>query len=236
MLRTGESESEILLGNKQLLGIFFVIAVLLGVAFTGGYMVGRSAGEKKAASVAAASVPTASDTQQGANTPADPNQSSGAAETKTIAPDGAADTAQSVPASNSEDTEAPGPVTPSRKESTNKGSRNRTLDSAADPNPLGVSKRASAKNKVESTPVQSPAFAPQTGQSFLQVAAVGKDEAEAVADVLHRKGFRAHAVPKPGSAKIYRVLVGPLRDAGDLSTTRDSLRRTGFREVIVQRY
>jgi cell division protein FtsN len=65
---------------------------------------------------------------------------------------------------------------------------------------------------------------------------VGKDEALGVANVLHSKGFRAHAVPKPGNPKVYRVLIGPLRDAGDLSTTRDALRRTGFREVIVQKY
>ncbi len=47
MLRTSESETEILLGNKQLIGIFFVVAALLGVAFYGGYMVGR-AGNKTA--------------------------------------------------------------------------------------------------------------------------------------------------------------------------------------------
>jgi cell division protein FtsN len=57
-----------------------------------------------------------------------------------------------------------------------------------------------------------------------------------VSEVLHAKGFAAHAVPKPGNPKIYRVLIGPVRDAGDLSTTREALRQTGFREVIVQKY
>jgi cell division septation protein DedD len=79
-------------------------------------------------------------------------------------------------------------------------------------------------------------FTPRPGQTFLQVTAVGRDEAKGIADVLEKKGFRAHAVPKPGSAKLYRVIVGPIHDAGDLSSTRDSLRKTGFREVIVQRY
>jgi hypothetical protein len=32
------------------------------------------------------------------------------------------------------------------------------------------------------------------------------------------------------------VLIGPIRDTADLSSTRDSLRKTGFREVIVQKY
>jgi cell division septation protein DedD len=85
-------------------------------------------------------------------------------------------------------------------------------------------------------PERTGEFVPQAGQTFLQVAAVGRDEAEGVADVLRKRGFHAHAVPKPGSPKIYRVIIGPLRDAADLSTTRDALRRTGFREVITQHY
>ncbi len=47
MLRTSETETEILLGNKQLAGIFFAGAVLLGVAFYGGYKVGQAGTEKK---------------------------------------------------------------------------------------------------------------------------------------------------------------------------------------------
>src|SRR5436305_2490245 len=41
MLRTSDTETEILLGNKQLLGIFFAVVILLGLAFYGGYMLGR---------------------------------------------------------------------------------------------------------------------------------------------------------------------------------------------------
>jgi cell division protein FtsN len=54
--------------------------------------------------------------------------------------------------------------------------------------------------------------------------------------VLNKKGFHAHSVPKPGSTTIYRVLIGPIRDTGELSSTRDQLRSNGFRDVIVQRY
>src|SRR5947209_18287468 len=51
MLRTDENETEILLGNKQLLGIFLVVAVLLGISFTGGYMAGRGSSKKAALAV-----------------------------------------------------------------------------------------------------------------------------------------------------------------------------------------
>ena len=111
--------------------------------------------------------------------------------------------------------------------------------------PLGTpkSKKAVPANQTSNPEAAEPAatkspgsFNPQPGQQFLQVVAVGRDQALGVADVLHAKGFRAHAVPKPGDPRIYRVLIGPLRDAGDLSTTRDALRSIGFREVIVQKY
>ena len=52
MAASSENESEILLGNKQLLGVFVVVAFLLAIAFTGGYMLGKSSAEKKRNAVA----------------------------------------------------------------------------------------------------------------------------------------------------------------------------------------
>ncbi len=184
MLRSSESETEILLSNAQILGIFFVLAILLGIAFTGGYMVGRGSVERKAAA-------TTANPAAGGTT---------AAETHAVSPDA----------------------------STDDGSR------SASTAPLGTEH---ARNQAPTPPADvSNGFRPDSGQTFLQVAAVSRDEAVAIADVLHKKGFRAHAVPKPGSAKLYRVLIGPIRDTADLSSTRESLRKTGFREVITQKY
>ena len=79
-------------------------------------------------------------------------------------------------------------------------------------------------------------FAPQSGQEFLQVAAVPRDHALAVASVLRKKGFQAHAVPKPGDVNLYRVIVGTDPKRRRSSSTRDSLRKTGFGQVIVQHF
>ena len=196
MLQAGENETEILLGNKQLLGIFLVVAVLLGVAFTGGFLVGRgSPGKKNAAA------PSTVDAQA---------SNSVVGQTHTI--DGEATLPVAAPAAS-----APGASTPIL------GSRKRPVTSAP------------PETKVKAEAVEN-GYEPRAGSQYLQVAAVGKDEAEAVADVLHKKGFHAHAVPKPGSNALYRVIIGPVKDAGDLSSTRDALRKTGFREVIVQHY
>lgn len=202
MLRSDQSETEILLGNKQLIGIFFVVAILLGIAFYGGYMVGKAAPGKSASAVAPQQTASTSTTATGG-------------ETHTIPGDASA-TASANP------TDATEPDT-----------------STSTAPPLGAprTKRAVTTATESSASTQTAeTFTPEAGQEFLQVTAVGRDEALGVAHVLQTQGFHAHAVPKPGNAKIYRVLVGPLVDAGDLSTTREALRKTGFREVIVQKY
>lgn len=203
MLPSNESETEILLGNKQLLGIFFVVAILLGVAFYGGYVVGKGAGARKPA--AAASAPAA-------DQPATASNPATGGETHSVP---AESTAPAEPAPVATDTAPQG-----------------------DEPPLGSPKRKNIESPAATASAAGAqeAFTPRAGSTFLQVTATGRDEAVAIADVLLKKGFRAHAVPKPGSSKLYRVLVGPIHDPADLSSTRDSLRRTGFREVIVQHY
>ncbi|HEX4749098.1 MAG TPA: SPOR domain-containing protein [Bryobacteraceae bacterium] len=217
MLRTEDNETEILLGNKQLLGIFFVVAVLLGVAFYGGYMVGKAApGNKIAVTGPAQDTATSQETSTSTGTA---TGSAKGGETHTLASD------TSTPPDPTEATQ-PEPQSSEPPLGTPKAKKPKpaTAPPAALPPPTSASTRASSS------------FTPLPGQQFLQVAAVGRDEALGVAEVLHAKGFSAHAVPKPGNPTIYRVIIGPLRDAGDLSTTRDALRRTGFREVIVQKY
>ena len=217
MLRTNDRESEILLGNKQLLGIFFAVALLLGVAFYGGYMVGHSSSTRKAAA----------GPETAASPPASSNPNVSAGETHTI----------------------PGESGSSADESRATGERERAVKSNAGSHelagsgspdtPLGSRKTKTAHEAKTPAAADSDVagnYRPQPGSEYLQVVALGRSEAEGLADVLHKKGFRAHAVPKPGNAALYRVIVGPIRDAGDLSSTRDALRKTGFREVIVQRY
>ena len=197
MLRNSDSETEILLGNKQLLGIFFLIALLLGIAFTSGYMIGRNGAMKKQAAP-----PVAQDaTSQPANATG--------GETHAVSP---SDTTLT-------DSSAPPAETHSNDE------------------PLGSPRRKRQAEQASNTePGQTPDFTPQSGQEFLQVTAVSRQDANEVAAVLRKKGFRAHAVPIPGNPSLFRVIVGPIRDAGDLASTRDSLRKTGFRDVIVQHY
>jgi cell division septation protein DedD len=187
MLRKNESDREILLENRQLLGIFFAVVVLLAVAFTGGYVVGKGSAAKK---------------QEARAVPAEAAH--------TAAPIGET---HSIPAT---------PATGQKSEAQGLTRR------------LAPEAHADAKQAREQDSVED--LTPQPGQQFLQVAAVSRDEADTVADVLRKKGFEAHAVQKPGKPDIYRVLIGPIRSAGELSKTRDALRRTGFTQVFTRRY
>ena len=207
MRSSNNSETEILLGNKHLLGIFFVIAILLGIAFTGGYMVGRNSAEKSAEKGTAT---VSAGTPDAAATPATPSS----LETHSVPPPSG--DAASAP----QKADAHAETAPSEEA------------------PLGSPKRKTIPAKGMPATVENPSagYLPQTGQTFLQVAAVGRNESDAIADVLNKKGFHAHSVAKPGSTTIYRVLIGPIRDTADLASIRDQLRSNGFRDVIVQRY
>src|SRR4051794_21678168 len=44
MAKNEVGEFELVLGNKQLLSVFFIVVILLGVFFTMGYIVGRNSG------------------------------------------------------------------------------------------------------------------------------------------------------------------------------------------------
>ncbi len=57
MQKNQEGEFELILGNRQLLSVFFLVVVLLGIFFTMGYIVGRSSGPGANVEVAPARKP-----------------------------------------------------------------------------------------------------------------------------------------------------------------------------------
>lgn len=219
MFQDRDGEKEILLGNKQLLGIFFVLVILFVVLFGAGYMVGRTSSEKKVTETAV----------EAKSAPAESASANGG-ETHAVSPD---------------PTTAPADAAPERSRTvTPRGdiaSAAKPSPSVSSPTPLG-SRAAAKAAKTELTrseeeqqaETNASAAAPAGHSTYLQVAALQRGEAEKVAKILSKKGFHARIAPKPGT-QYYRVLVGPVRDAGELASTRDALRTKGFREVFVQR-
>ena len=78
---------------------------------------------------------------------------------------------------------------------------------------------------------------PAVGQKFIQVGAVAKAEAEVFVNVLRRAGFAAVMAAGPSDKeKLYRVLVGPLKDTATVSKARADLEAAGFKNQYVRSY
>jgi len=74
---------------------------------------------------------------------------------------------------------------------------------------------------------------PNSGDTYtyLQVAAVDRGMAGVLVEVLHRKGFQAEFTSGP-TEDIFRVLVGPAKDAEALARTKADLQAAGFTSFV----
>ncbi len=186
MPRNEEGEFELVLGNRQLLSVFFIVVVLLGVFFVMGYILGKNsspatpevASARKATDTSPAPSPIIIDKSAG--------KSSAAGEPVVEKP---------VPV------EKPLAKAPEQKK--------------AEPKPTPA---ASASTKSGEPP---------KGSLFLQVAAVGRAEADVVAKVLKGKGFDIWIAPTDKDS-IFRVLVGPIQKS-EQGKTRGELDALGFK-------
>ena len=204
MPRNDDGEFELVLGNRQLLSVFFIVVILLGVFFTMGYIVGRN------------SSPLAADARKTdrplvVDTAGRPNPASGGP-------------ASSEPASPPVDPGKPIAVSPAPAPET----------SASEPPKTQSAKPA--ENKPE--PASPVPDLPAPGEMYLQLTAVAKAEAQLFVDVLAKKGFHAIYAVVPEKPQVYRVLVGPIKDAGAVKQTRSDLEKAGFQglKAIVRKF
>lgn len=206
-MKNETGEFELVLGNRQLLSGFAVVVILFGVFFAMGYIVGRSA------------TPSAGVAASGDAGPA-PSPMPNVAESRPQAGLGV----QTPPAV--QDT-APPPANPGDA-------------AAAQPQPpqANAPQTMPAKDTAAAAPaaVPEPAPAPPPAdadapQIYLQVMAVRRPEAEVVIKSLKDKGFPTlmAASPKEG---MFRVLVGPYKDAAGLGKAKADLENAGFHPFV----
>jgi cell division protein FtsN len=67
------------------------------------------------------------------------------------------------------------------------------------------------------------------------VVATTRPDAELISETLAKKGFRSIVAPAT-TPPLFRVLVGPLKDAGAMAQTRTRLEAAGFKDPIVRKY
>jgi len=205
-----EGEFELILGNRQLLSVFFIVVILLGLFFTMGYIVGQHStplvtADASAAKNAAKSVVVDSP-RETAPPPETPRET--APEPPPTRPSEPVRTAPQQPP------ETPKPVKPEPKAE------------PAKPEPAKAAK--SEKSKAAEKKAEAPAASITTPSgTYLQLAATTKREADIMVDVLRQKKFSATTAQVPEKPDLYRVLVGPVSE-GQVNKTKSDLQSAGF--------
>jgi hypothetical protein len=210
VVKNEDGEFELVLGNRQLISVFLIVVILLGVFFSMGYIVGRnsapvvaeSARESKPGIVHApppsdASSPEMFKTSEPA--PASPETTPSHADSGTHP---AKDVAQSAPAP------APAPTPPPKAKSS----------------PIPPAAPPTASVSADVAPGQ-----------YWQVVATARPDAEIITETLNKKGFHTVMAPAPKEG-VFRVLVGPLKDASTQAQTRTGLEAAGFKNPLARRY
>jgi hypothetical protein len=217
LAKNEDGEFELILGNRQLISVFLIVVILLGVFFSMGYIVGRN------------SAPAVAETGH---------------ETKSVAR--ASTPSEPAPAETTKAPESPAPA--AEVASTERGGGGTHVAKDVPESPAAPA--ASAPPIVKEKPVQekpkpsprSPVAAPPasvTGDpapgDYWQVVATARPDAEIITEALAKKGFHAVLAPAPKDG-VFRVLVGPLKDASTQAQTRTALEKAGFKNPLVRKY
>jgi outer membrane biosynthesis protein TonB len=217
MPKNEDGEFELVLGNKQLLSMFFVVVVLLGVFFVMGYIVGRNSAPLVAAEPPTSrkgdTKPMVVDSPVPSATPASPAETAPAPE-----PSKPVETAVQKPAEPRPEPPKPEPTKPS----TSKSEPAVTKRDAA--KEREVAKEVAKAEKARPAPQSN---APVAGQTYLQLVATTKHDADAEVEVLRKNSFPALDAEVPEKPGLFRVLVGPVA-AGDVNKVKDELQGKGF--------
>jgi cell division protein FtsN len=206
-------EKELILGNKQLISLFFVVVALCGVFFAMGYMVrgnglkGSVAGPDEAASTAGTDTLKRQQPEPPRETvdAAQPPQTGDTQPVETHP----ADDAGAVPSGT---TQANGTAV--------------------------VGTPADARPPVQAPAVQGevkPLLKPEeAGATYLQVAALPRPNAEATVRML-REQHLPGAIEASSREGLFRVMVGPYHETADVADAKARLKALGFSDVRVQK-
>ncbi|MGD0296729.1 MAG: hypothetical protein ABSE86_06390 [Bryobacteraceae bacterium] len=216
MAKSDEGEFELILGNRQLISVFLIVVVLLGVFFSMGYIVGRNS-----AAPAAEAAHNGGKTVAVESPPADtePPTSSPAAQEPPATPP------ETKPAQTKHAASEP-PTTHPEKPS--------PVPEPVKPVPVTPAKSKPAAVGPPAAGLASVTNEPAAGQ-YWQVVATSRPGAEIISETLSKRGF--HTLLTPASKEgFFRVLVGPFPDSGTQAEARTKLEAAGFKNPITKRY
>jgi cell division septation protein DedD len=204
-----DGEKELVLGNKQLISLFFVAAALCGVFFALGYMIGRNATKQPA--VVAETGPASTSSPVPRTQDSDPPRETApplldrpAPSDAVVGAESQAPAPQTQPARDTPVREAPPPVRAPARE---------------------VSKPEVAKPEVSKT---------EEGATYLQVTALRRTDAENLVKTLREQHFPT-LLADSSKPDLFRVLVGPYRQTAEVAEAKARLKTLGFANAFVQK-
>ncbi len=194
MPKNEDGQFELTLGNRQLLSVFFIVVILLGVFFTMGYIVGKNS----------APLTTEATTARNSKPIVVESPSSGSGSSVAVPAPVVESPGSSKPEPIRTEPAKPEPV---RREAPEEKKAEKKAEVAEK-----KAEKKSEKKSEKKADAKSESARP--GQSYLQLAATGKREADVMIEVLKQKGFSAIAAEIPEKAGTFRVLVGPIPEGG----------------------
>ena len=222
-----DGERELVLGNKQLLGIFFVATLLCGVFFAMGYVVGGNSAKSNAATIVS---DTGTPPVQGQRDEPQPSQ-------PTTSPQ-QTDTATN-PVSSDTGSPLPGPEPAMKDNPVAAGSQPPPAPVAAAPVPVQTapaSKLAPAALSPGSGGAAVYVSVPEKGARYWQVTATQRPNADALVQSLRDRHLPA-ILAESSKPMLYEVLVGPYRSDLTLSDAKKKLTEIGgFGELIQKKF
>lgn len=229
-----EEEFELVLGNKQLLSLFFLVVVLFGVFFSFGYTVGFNRGESSPTQEVASAEPVEEPPQKVQLPEAllrEPPKPSEPAPTK------------SDPVVSTAARKEPAPSSPARTTPAKQSPKPRPLQQAAKTEPPPPTKTsAPAKTAPSAAPAPAKTSAPArqpsdqevTNGTHLQISAVRvRKDAEVFVEQLRAKGHPS-ALSDKGDGW-FRVVVGPFNSDAEAESYQKLLRQQGMDSLLRKR-
>lgn len=223
MPRNDDGEMELVLGNKQLLSVLFILVVLLGVFFTMGYIVGRNNPSEEKLRIAAA--------KQGVTT-------ASKLPPVTVDPNGEVVVPRPAPAAvEHPPVPKPSPVETKQKE-TAKKEEPKKEEPKKEAKKEPEKKKEEPKKPAPSVPAEPAGTlfhaTPAPGQ-YLQVAAIDRPGATGMAEAYRKQGFPAVITPS-SSPTLFRVVIGPLKSSDAVAETKLKLKKLGVEGAILRKF
>jgi cell division septation protein DedD len=214
-------EKELILGNKQLISLFFIVVALCGVFFAMGYMV-RGNSVKGSVSTTGDNGASASDGAVKRQQPEPPRETGDAPASGSTAPPDASHV-ETHPAEDAPPASATVPAS--------------TAASAATPAPVDAKPAPAAEVKPAPDADAKSAAKPEAleaGATYVQVRALPLADAQAMVRTLREQHLPAGIAPS-SKENLFRVLVGPYHQTADVADAKARLKTLGFSNAFVQK-